>query len=109
MKQNVVFGDDDYGMVLNKLMSKARSTLTDPDTQFAASITQKGNAVFDQYKLMEKGLESKFIPLSKLNNSGRMFVSKLLSRGLQREKAYTPEEIKRFAKLGVGCYRQRSC
>ena len=99
---NVVFGDDDYGMVLNKLMSKARSTLTDPDTQFAASITQKGNAVFDQYKLMEKGLESKFIPLSKLNNSGRMFVSKLLSRGLQREKAYTPEEIKRFAKLGLG-------
>lgn len=99
-ESDVVFTDDNYGIVINKSLGWARSSVTDPDTQFAASITHKGNAVFDQYKLMEKGLESKFVPLSKLNNSGRLFVSKILSRGLQQERAYSPKVIRRLAKGG---------
>ena len=107
----LVFTDDDYGIVAG---GKARSYAFDPDTQFASTVTVKSNVIFDQYKVLEKGLEANFVPLAELSNQGRSSVSKMLSRGLQREKVYSTRELTRLFKAegvkdvdkAVGAYKE---
>lgn len=93
--RKVVFMDDDTAMTVNVLGT--RDYLFDPDSRFAKWISQRGNMVFDQYKLLEKRLEQKFNPIANLKSSDQVVVSKFLSKGLQDDKLYTANEIKRMA------------
>ena len=92
---DIVFMDDDFGISAG---GKFRKHLFDPDSRFASWISTRGNAVFDQYKLLEKTLEDKFNPIANLANDDKLVVSKLLSRGLQRERVYTSSEVKHLAR-----------
>lgn len=93
--RDVAFMDDDFAITGGGFM---RSFFFDPDSRFNKRITTKGNAVFDQYKLLEQTIERRFNFIAQLGNNEKLVVSKLLSRGLQRERVYTPREITRLAR-----------
>lgn len=111
--QKIVFTDDDFAITFG---GKVNPWVFDPDSRFAKTWSTKGNVSFDQFKFFEKQLESFFDPVAKLNSVGQRAVSKLLRVGRDREKVYSPRELRRYLRAtgmqgkaldkGIEAYRE---
>lgn len=98
-KGDLKFADDDVKI---SLFGERGSWIFDSDSLLAKGISQVANMMFDRWKGIEKEMLRFLDPIAELSRKDQIIVSKILAKGNEKSKNYSPTAIRRMVKEQYG-------